>query len=328
MTDLKLLWENQLNSSGILIKTKIETLPQFNSFAATNQLTGLPLYILELPVEVNEPDFKMFHFRGLRVEVFHYNDVKELNIYLLDTELKDVFYLLIENIIEGIILTDDHSEAVITISNIVAKWKRLFDKIGLGILSIEKQKGLIGELLFLQWLVDQGLKFAEILSSWTGPDFFDKDFLIGSYAFEIKFTTAKIPEIKISSERQLDIENFSNLYIVLYHAEEVKNGGITLKDLVTNIREKFMIDKYSLQIFNDRMAQYQYYDDDNEHYSIQYAIIRNEFYNVNEEFPKITRFDLPLGINSVQYHINLAACEPFIKNKETIIDILNLCKEH
>lgn len=328
MIDLKSLWENQSNSSDLLIKTRIETLPQFFAFVATNQITNLPIFILELPAEVKEPDFKMFHFRGLRIEVFKYDKIKELNIYLLDDGLKNVFYLLIENIVEGMSLIQSHSEGLLIISNIIVNWKRLFDKIGLGILSEEKQKGLIGELLFVQHLIDHGLMFTQILSAWTGPDFFDKDFLIESYAFEIKFTNAKIPQIKISSERQLDIENFSNLYLVLYHTEEVKSGGITLTGLIGNIRGKFANDEYALQIFNDRLAQYRYFDEDEEHYNTQYAIIRNEFYNVNEDFPKITRADLAYGINTLKYNIDLTACEPFVVFKETISDILDLCKEH
>lgn len=327
MTYLKSLWENQSDNNNLLIKTRIETLPQFFAFAATNQITNLPLFVLELPVEIREPDFKMFHFRGLRVEVLKYNDVKELNIYLLDEGLKNVFYLLIENIIEGISFTRNHPEGLIIISNIVANWKRLFDKIGLGILSEEKQKGLIGELLFVQYLIDHGLMFTQILSAWTGPDYFDKDFLIESYAFEIKFTNAKIAQMRISSERQLDIENFSNLYLVLYHAEEVRSDGFTLKSLIEDIRERISDDRHALQIFNDRLDQLRYYDDDDEHYSTRYELIRNEFYNIGKDFPKITRSDLPPGINSVQYHIDLTVCEPFIAIKETISDILNLCKE-
>jgi hypothetical protein len=327
MTDLKSLWENHSADNHLLVKTRIETLPQFFAFAATNQITNLPLFVLELPAEVREPDFKTFHFRGLRVEVLKYNDLKELNIYLLDDGLKSVFYLLIENVVEGISQTESHPEALIIISNIVASWKRLFDRIGLGILSEEKQKGLIGELLFLQQLIEHGLMSAQILSSWTGPDFFDKDFLIESYAFEIKFTNAKIPQIRISSERQLDIENFSNLYLVLYHAEEVRTDGFTLKGLIEDIRKRFSDDRHALQIFNDRLTQFRYYDDDNEHYNTRYELIRNEFYNINRDFPKITRSDLPPGINNVQYHIDLMACEPFTVTKETISDILNLCKE-
>lgn len=327
MTYLKLLWEHQVDNNNLLIKTRIEILPQFFAFAATNQITKLPLFVLELPAEIREPDFSMFHFRGLRVEVLKYNDLKELNIFLLDEGLKSVFYLLIENIVEGISQTQSHQEGLTIISNIVANWKRLFDKIGLGILSEEKQKGLIGELLFLQHLINHGLIYTQILSSWTGPDFFDKDFLIESYAFEIKFTNAKIPQIRISSERQLDIENFSNLYLVLYHAEEVKTDGFTLKGLIEDIRKRFSDDRHSLQIFNDRLTQFGYYDDDDEHYNTRYELLRKQFYNVSIDFPKITRSDLPLGINSVQYHIDLNACEPFTVTKEIISDILNLCKE-
>jgi hypothetical protein len=46
------------------------------------------------------------------------------------------------------------NEALTTTLNVVSKWKKLFDKINFNGLTIEQQKGLIGELLFLNYLLN------------------------------------------------------------------------------------------------------------------------------------------------------------------------------
>ena len=45
------------------------------------------------------PDFKKLKFKGVRIEIFKFEEKQELNVYLIDIELKDIFTLFIENII-------------------------------------------------------------------------------------------------------------------------------------------------------------------------------------------------------------------------------------
>ena len=70
-------------------------------------------------------------------------------------------------------------------------WKKLFDKINFNGLSIEQQKGLIGESLFINHLLDHQKSSSTILNGWTGPDFEDKDFVFGATGIEIKLTSSK-----------------------------------------------------------------------------------------------------------------------------------------
>ena len=59
------------------------------------------------------------------------------------------------------------SEAITTTLNVVSKWKKLFDKINFNGLSLEQQKGLIGELLFLNYLLNDGKTSAIAVNAWT-----------------------------------------------------------------------------------------------------------------------------------------------------------------
>ena len=190
MLDLKSIWALQKPTKDeLIIKTKIDIVSQFECYAATNHVTGNHLYIMKLSSHTTIPDFKNFKFKGVQIETFDLKESKELNIYLIDSELKDIFSLFIENIIEEIIDLTTENEAITKTSNVIQKWKKLFDKINNQGLSLEQQKGLLGELIFIDELIDNELNPDYVLNCWTGPDFEDKDFTFGSTCFEIKFTT-------------------------------------------------------------------------------------------------------------------------------------------
>ena len=120
--------------------------------------------------------------------------------------------MFIENIIDEITDCATENEALTRTSNVIQNWKKLFDKINFQGLTIERQKGLIGELLLFNSLLDEDYSIDKLLESWTGPDYDDKDFLFGSIGIEVKLTSSKVPKVKISSERQLDSQNLTKLY--------------------------------------------------------------------------------------------------------------------
>jgi hypothetical protein len=322
MIDLKSIWALQKPTKDeLVIKTKIKEVTQFECFAATNHITGNHLYIMELSSHAVIPDFKNFKFKGVQIEVFVLTENKELNIYLIDNELKDIFSLFIENIIVEIIDATTENEAITITSNVIQKWKKLFDKINQEGLTVEQQKGLLGELLFLNELMDN-FNPDYVLSCWTGPDFEDKDFTFGSTCFEVKFTTSKIPRIKITSERQLDTSNISNLFLANFSAEPIKEDGISLNLIVETIRSKISNSSAILKFFNERLESVGYYDEHSEDYNTQYGVKSRTLYTVISAFPSLTTSNLPQGIYNTSYYIENAAIQDFIVEFEEIINKL------
>lgn len=322
MIDIKSIWANQTSTDEIIIKTRIEEIPQFKCFAATNHLTGNHIFILETAKNIKFPEFKNFKFKGLLIQVFDFNDSKELNIYLLDNQLKDIFSLFIENIMEDISVCITENEALIETSNVVLKWKKLFDKINFQGLTLESQKGLMGELLLFNSFLDENYSIDNLLESWTGPDFEDKDFLFGSKGIEVKFTSSKTPKIRITSERQLDAQNLSHLYLILYITEQVKDGGFSLNSIIEQIRIKILDNHNALKFFNERLMLVGYFEEDQENYNSQYALKKKYNYLVKNEFPKIISSDLASGIYNTSYYIELSAIESFIVDVESVIELV------
>jgi hypothetical protein len=322
MVSIKSIWESHVPTDEIIIKTQLEHVKPFKCFAATNHITGNHLYIFETSKNAKFPEFKNFKFKGLFIEIFEFEDAKELHIYLLDNQLKDIFSLFIENIVEEISKSVTENEALVETSNVVLKWKKLFDKINFQGLTIERQKGLIGELLLFNSLLDEEYSIDALLESWTGPNFNDKDFRFGSFGIEVKLTSSKVPKVKISSERQLDNENLTKLYLVLFVVEEVKDKGFSLNAIIEQIRTKINNNQNALKFFNERLLLVGYFDEDFENYKRQYAFRKRNFYEVSNDFPRLIASDLPIGLFDAKYNIELSAIEQFLVSNESILELI------
>lgn len=268
---------------------------------------------------VEIPELKNYRFKGVEIFLVETDYFCELNIYLLDNDLKDIFSLFIQNILEDIVENVTKTEAVTTTLNVISKWKKLFDKINFNGLSIEQQKGLIGELLFINHLLDNGKSSAIVLNAWTGPDFEDKDFVFGGKGIEIKLTSSKYPKIKITNEGQLDTQNLNELFLILYTAEDVKENGFTLNSLISQTQHKLSTSIDELKFFNERLMLLGYLEEDKEHYNKMYSLKKMYSYCVSEDFPKIIKSQLPVGLYNTSYFIELSALENFTIEMDEII---------
>lgn len=315
MINIKSIWENQKPTGEVIIKTRIDEISHLHCFAATNHITGEHLYIMSVSKNVAIPELKNYRFKG--VEIFtlpiEAKNKIELYIYLLDNELKDVFSLFIQNILEDIESNITENEAIATTLNVVSKWKKLFDKINFNGLSLEQQKGLIGELLFLNYLLNDEKTSANAVNAWTGAEmeFQTKDFTLGAVGIEIKFTSSKQPRIKVSNERQLDAENLSDLFLVLYSTEAVKDNGFSLNSLVAQTRQIISTEE-ERNVFNAKLQLYGYFDEDSEYYGRMYSLKKTFGFVINSDFPKIVKNQLPLGIYDTSYSIEISAVENYI----------------
>lgn len=320
MINIKSIWESQNPKSEIIIRTRVEEIIHLNCFAATNQITGQYLYIMSVSRNAVIPELNNYRFKGVEIFTVEVGNHRELNIYLLDNDLKDIFFLFIQNILEDIqgVVTED--EAIIVTINIVSKWKRLFDKINFEGLSLERQKGLIGELFFLNYLLINEKTASRAVQSWTSieREYQAKDFTLASVGIEIKFTSSKQPRIKVSHERQLDTENFKKLFLVLYSAEAVKDNGVSLSSLIEQVRKTIASDE-DRNLFNVKLRLSGYFDEDREQYGRMYSLKKTFAFAVTNSFPRIVKSDLPLGVYDASYSIEISAVENFIIELEQVL---------
>jgi hypothetical protein len=324
MIDIKLIWENQKSTDEYIVRTKINEIKTVNCYAAKNKITEEFLFIISVSEHAIIPDLNNYRFKSVEIYTLpNQNNSIELYIYLLDSELQDIFILLIQNILEELQICSSENEAIITTLNIVSKWKKLFDKINFTGMTLEQQKGLIGELFFLQFLLKNHNTTKSIINFWTSTEheFQAKDFTIANTGVEIKFSSSYHPKIKVSNEIQLDSENFKNLYLVLYSCQSVKENGISLNTLINDIREN-LINNEDIIAFNTKLNLYGYFDEDKLNYEKMYSIKKILAYRINDNFPKITKTNLPKGIFNTTYNIEISSIEKHVVEINDIITYL------
>jgi hypothetical protein len=174
--------------------------------------------------------------------------------------------------------------------------------------------------LFLNCLLNNVKTSTNAVNAWTGSEqeFHAKDFTLGSIGIEIKFSTSKQPSIKVSNERQLDAENLRGLFLVLYSTEAVKDNGFSLNSLIAQIRQNISTEE-ERSIFNGKLQLNGYFEEDREHYGRMYSLKRLFAFSVTNDFPKIVKSDLPLGIYEISYSIEISAVEEFIIELEQLL---------
>lgn len=328
MVNIKSVWETQKPTGNIIIRTRIQDILHLNCYAASNHITGQHLYIMSFSKMVEFPELNKYRFKGVEIFPVETEDFRELNIYLLDNDLKDIFSLFIQNILEDIAESITEKEAITKTFNVISKWKKLFDKINFNGLSLEYQKGLLGELLFINSLLDAGIESDIILNAWMGPDFDDKDFRFGDIGIEVKLTSSKHPKLKITNEGQLDIQNLNRLFLILYIVEHVQGNGFTLNSLVSQIRIKLSSNFNSLSLFNERLLLLGYLQIDEEYYNNMFRSKEIYTYAVTSEFPRIIKSQLPSGIYDTSYSIELSAVENFKIEQSITNNLINGKSSH
>jgi hypothetical protein len=92
--------------------------------------------------------------------------------------------------------------------------------------------------------------------------------------------------------------------------------------------ELFRIQEQELLLFNSKLQLNGYFEQDQEHYNTQYLIKSIYNLDVSDDFPKITKSLLPMGIYDTSYSIEISAIKNFIVESQFIIDKINLCNEH
>lgn len=311
MSQIKTFWIQHESIDKDFIENEIRLNSGVICKIATNKITDNKLFILRVFENVEEKKFIKKEFQGVSIELLVYPEFKEITFILLDNELDEVFALFIENIYESINDLETESMVINQIIDSIAKWKKLFDKIKSTLLTEEQQKGLIGELMFINESLEHGVQNESIIENWFGPDYYNKDFIINNKGFEIKTTTQDRPTIKISSEQQLDKQDLGILYLIQYNLEETKSNGFTLPELINKVRVEISANYILKSKFDEKLIQIGFNDDDSAKYETKYKLIKKNIYNVNDDFPKITKSTLPKGIFNSIYNIETLVLDKF-----------------
>ncbi len=199
-------------------------------------------------------------------------------------------------------------------ARVLAKWRRFWGQVPTHLLSREEQLGLFAELWFLSvWQLPR-VRMAEAINRWRGPFGARHDFEWSSRSVEVKATTSTRGRIhRINGLDQLAPPDQGKLLFFSVRLREEGGATNTLTSIIAACRATLEADADALSRFEVILARAGYelaYED--EYAKLHLRVVEEGLFRVEEDFPRLTTMSfaagVPIGIERVEYEINLAAC--------------------
>ena len=242
------------------------------------------------------------------LKTYYDNDEKSIVI-----ELKDAFYnqlftdlvISLYQLIKDVIEEEKSTQLFI---NTVGYWSDFLKSKRQYFLSEEEIQGLYGELVFLEYLIDNStISINQVLKSWRGPYNAIHDFQFTDKNIEVKTKQENNNVIFIASERQLEPENGKELELVVVNVHRVNVLGDTLKHAMDRIRLKVLNLGGEISIISDALAEKKITIANLTDYeSYMYKPKSLEFYNcIHKDFPKLISRELNNALHNISYNLTL-----------------------
>lgn len=332
MTKINQIWKKLENdksfTKGLLFRRySASVLPDV--FLALQQPEKLFCIAVSVSKEIN---VNISHFTKLKEIDIDFSpdpNKKEKNVLifkLINSQHKDIFSVLCEDMITSIANESNERKLIKEILNRFEKWKSLFGKISAQGLTPEEQRGLYGELYFLRKFLNQNTNHLQIINSWTGTEKDIRDFQLNNWAVEVKTTFgSNHQKVYINNERQLDTTHLDKLYLYHISLEQAQQRGETLNKIINSFCETLKDDTLCLNRFKSKLYEAGYFEYQAELYNnIGYSVRQNNYYKVEDEFPRIQENEIRNGIGDVKYSVILSLCESYRQSEKHVFENLNL----
>jgi hypothetical protein len=277
--------------------------------------SGQYLFIYNLAPENLPEEKSLAKLEGIEIRTVKENGLGRVILLLSDKSDWEIFHDLCVNLIDATAKAKSEKEGAAIILGRLNRWQEFLKLKKSRILTPEKIKGLLGELLFLKDQMGPEFGWDAAIKSWKGPEKAPQDFAINEIAVEIKCQSGSTrPTVKINSAEQLEPQLSEGYLVVFTLAESSDQSGFDLNEIVGSIRSKTATcDAETRQRFEDLIVQAGYVFSD-EYTKHKYTFVSAACYRIDEGFPRIKKSELHEGVESTSYIISLDACEPF-KNK-------------
>lgn len=306
LTKEKLLerWNNCLNNENEQIRVDAEHILEL--FICKNRFGNRQIIL-----KTNKKIKQIKSSNSINVEHLLGQDGKYIvRLELKRQDLDDEFIHLSYDLIESSHDFNQEELAVNCFTEKFFKWQLLLDNMKSELLSDNEIKGLIGELIFIKDRIktEESLK---VLEAWKIHEDAEKDFVFENSWFEIKTVSSSSDKITISSLEQLD--HYNNGEIIINFVDKLERDikeAITLPFLIEQIRQSLQT-SIAIQQFNKKLL-YKGYVERIEYQEKFFKFYYMNRYCVNENFPMITRSNVPLNIVAARYDINIKAIEGWL----------------
>jgi hypothetical protein len=274
---------------------------------------GKRCLILALPSN-KHLDFKGIQKENLSIEYF--GETKLIVLQLTDNDFNDLFDDLILSLYHGIknmSQVDEYSNYFI---QTFYRWSEFFEDKKSDLLSEDVIKGLMGELLVLKLLITEPgrpeINF--LLNSWKGPYDKGNDFELEIKNMEVKTKSPLGIDVKIASEFQLEVSPGKGLELFVVSLQSDFTVGIHIGDLILEIKKLVQESSGDNTILWKALGQKNITAKNvNRYDKYRFQPINWISYNcADENFPKLSRSNIPKEISALKYILRTNLLTPFI----------------
>lgn len=275
---------------------------------------SIPGYKKELLIELADRDRGALldpAWAGLAIKTIdldiHQNKIPHLMLSVLRQEHESVFLLVCADIVVTLINNIKPEHRAIELNNCLDKWSRFFHKHGFDGLGIEAQRGLFGELFWMQQIINAGMNKNNAVKAWQGCLGAYHDYIYQDRAIEVKTTISKEPrKVIINNEKQLDSRAFEIMVLYVLSLQPLPSGGLTLPSLIKGIRSALSDNTAANFLFEQSLYEAGYIDLHEYNYNDNYIIKKEEAFLVRDGFPRI--IDMPSGTGDLSYSVTISSC--------------------
>lgn len=330
MERIKQIWSQlETNNSNVpgLFKLRYSETDKCDVFLGVKIPEVHRMLILRVPFLIGKEFNLRYEFRGLKFDKIYDPDDNGfilLNLVLVDRQFKDVFDTLVLDILAAVISESDVKVILKIYSNRLIKWQSLFERFKQQGLTPEEQRGLFGELFFMRQFLKANTDYKNLVISWVGPEKQIRDYQFGNWSVEVKTTHGNNHQkVQINSERQLDITNLEFLFLNHLSLEVRQQSGESLNQIVDSVTDMISSDFEALNQFKRKLIEAGFFDHHRQMYSENgYFIRQDDYYQVENQFPRIEESDIRNGVGDVKYSIIVSQCIDYKISETDIFKIL------
>lgn len=273
---------------------------------------------LVLPTDV-EKVFPLPKIKSLDIGYRKLGARDSLLVVLRDKEQIGIFASLCLDIAEAGEQGETSADALDRTLRRTLRWHHLLRGGSSGCLSVEEQRGLIGELQFLQLLCSE-IGAAAAVESWRGPEDSAKDFELHGMCVEVKARRgAAKPQVQISSADQLADVAGADVFMLVQDVESaVKPEGMTLTDHVQVVEDIFQTANMAAYGTWERLLMMTGFDWLHDYNDRRWVVGSRVVFRVFGEFPRMPT-PIPTGVLNVKYVISLDACSAFTVDDDELL---------
>ncbi len=183
-------------------------------------------------------------------------------------------------------------------------------------ISINSARGLFGELKYLEEVLNNNSKssYRNIIDSWHRPSPANRDFSFENLESEIKTISKKNTTISITTEYQLESQDSRDLLLICYRIDNINNSledslGLLYSKIIKILESENLEELFATKCTEDDLN---YLGPELMPLTYKFVIIEVLKFNVDQnDFPRIRRENLEIGISNVGYDIDISMLEKF-----------------